>query len=80
VHASLKLSGTVKVFPDRRLQPRNRIYERVFDLAWVETMQRSQEPRRLIDLLRSGDLSPGARVAAGDALARLGDPRFRADT
>ncbi len=79
VHASLKLSGIVKAAPNRQLQPRNRIYERVFDLAWVETAQCSQEPRRLIDLLRSGDLSPVERVAAGDALARLGDPRFRAD-
>jgi formylglycine-generating enzyme required for sulfatase activity len=33
---------------------------------------------RLADLLGGGHLSPRERAAAGDSLARLGDPRFRA--
>lgn len=80
VHGSLKLSGIAKVSPSRLLQPRNEIYKRVFDLDWVATTQRSQEVRRLLDLFSNDDLSPAERVAAGDTLARLGDPRFRADT
>jgi formylglycine-generating enzyme required for sulfatase activity len=43
VYASLKLSGIVKVFPGGVLRPRNRIYERVFDLDWVDTVLRSRE-------------------------------------
>jgi formylglycine-generating enzyme required for sulfatase activity len=35
--------------------------------------------KRLADLLAEGRLSPRERAAAGDSLARLGDPRFRAD-
>ncbi|CAK8717669.1 hypothetical protein KKHLCK_06830 [Candidatus Electrothrix laxa] len=34
---------------------------------------------RLVDLLSHGALKTCERVAAGNALARLGDPRFRAD-
>lgn len=47
IHASLKLSGIVKTFPGGVLRPRNRIYERVFDLAWVDTIQRSRVSRQL---------------------------------
>jgi hypothetical protein len=34
---------------------------------------------RLVQLLQGGHLSPMERAAAEDALARLGDPRIRAD-
>jgi hypothetical protein len=34
---------------------------------------------RLVALLHGGHLSPVERAAAGDTLAQLGDPRFRAD-
>jgi len=34
---------------------------------------------RLVEILKSGQLEPKERVSAGDTLARLGDPRFRAD-
>ena len=35
--------------------------------------------RRLVQLLQGGHLSPVERAAAGNTLAYLGDPRFRAD-
>jgi formylglycine-generating enzyme required for sulfatase activity len=35
--------------------------------------------RRQLELMQSSDLEARARVAAGDGLAQLGDPRFRAD-
>jgi hypothetical protein len=42
VHARLKLSGIVKVFPGGVLRPSNRIYERVFDARWVDTVLRAR--------------------------------------
>jgi formylglycine-generating enzyme required for sulfatase activity len=36
-------------------------------------------PLYQLERMRSGQLSAGARVAAGNELTRLGDPRFRAD-
>jgi formylglycine-generating enzyme required for sulfatase activity len=36
-------------------------------------------PRRLVELIEAGALTPVERAAAGNALAGLGDPRFRAD-
>jgi formylglycine-generating enzyme required for sulfatase activity len=50
----------------------------------VEQMELGRELRdrirgRLAQLLRLGRLAARERVSAGDSLARLGDPRFRAD-
>ena len=45
LHASLKLTGIVKVFPDGMLRPRNAIYEHVFDGAWVHAIQHAQRPQ-----------------------------------
>ena len=42
VYASLKLAGIVKVSLRGVLEPRNRIYQQVFDLAWVSTVWRTQ--------------------------------------
>src|SRR5262249_14436586 len=79
VQTLLKLSGIVRVFPGHLLRPRNRIYERVFDLAWVDAVQGSREHRYLVDHVLGGHPSPVERAAAGDTLARFGDPRFRSD-
>jgi AAA-like domain len=47
VHTRLKLSGLVRVIPGGGLRPRNKIYERVFDLAWVDTLLRTTADIRL---------------------------------
>jgi len=45
-HAELKLSGLVKRDGNGFLVPRNRIYERLFDLQWVQKSRPRQEVRR----------------------------------
>ena len=52
----------------------NRVQDSAFGRDLLERVQ-----QRLASLLRAGALEPVERVAAGNALARLGDPRFRAD-
>ena len=44
----------------------------------LDLLDRVQQ--HLVKLLQAGALVPGARAAAGDVLAQLGDPRFAADT
>ena len=79
LYTSLKLTGIVKVFPDGTLRLRNKMYERVFDLTWVDTVQNLHLRQQAINRLRDTRLAPAERNAAGDTLARLGDPRFRED-
>ena len=45
-HAELKLSGLVKRDSNGLLIPRNRIYQRLFDLEWVRKTRPKQEVRR----------------------------------
>jgi formylglycine-generating enzyme required for sulfatase activity len=45
-YAQLKLSGLVKLDDDSYLVTRNRIYERLFNLQWVQKSQPKQEIRR----------------------------------
>ena len=79
LHTSLKLTGIVKVLSGGVLKPRNRIYEKVFDLAWVDTAQHLHVRQQALSQLQDTRLNPAERMAVGDTLARLGDPRFRAD-
>ena len=45
----------------------------------VEATPQSEEAWGLVERMRSSDLSAAQRVAAGNALIQLGDPRFRPD-
>jgi WD40 repeat protein len=57
--AILKLSGVVRV-EDRRLELRNRIYERVFDRAWIRENMPGAELRRQRRAVRKGVLQTAA--------------------
>ncbi|MGH8068217.1 MAG: SUMF1/EgtB/PvdO family nonheme iron enzyme [Candidatus Entotheonellia bacterium] len=52
---------------------------RVQDSALGREVLLDRVRERLVALLRGGHLSPLERAAAGNTLAHLGDPRFRAD-
>jgi formylglycine-generating enzyme required for sulfatase activity len=52
----------------------NRVKDSTLGQDLLERVQ-----HRLVDLLHEGALVPVERVAAGNTLARLGDPRFRVD-
>lgn len=45
VQTKLKLSGIVKLFPNKKLHVRNRIYERIFNETWAEKEIESAEGR-----------------------------------
>ncbi len=52
----------------------NRVEESAFGMELAQRVR-----SRLVQLLKGGHLSPAERAAAGNSLARLGDPRFRED-
>ena len=80
-HAELKLSGLVKRDSNGLLVPRNRIYQRLFDLEWVRKSRPKQEVRRyrrlafaaaavlVLGVIGGCHLLPDGRRAFGSATA-----------
>ena len=60
-HTELKLSGLVKRDPEGFLVVRNRIYERLFDLKWVD----SSKPRRALRTYRRYAIAAGIALLIG---------------